>query len=363
MPPRELIVVTDGPPRAELPNDIAGAAVRAIDWNDTRQLRSVGNSALLIDLDLRDISKVKTVKDNLPSRRRNQCRIVTIERTSRLSEAQAHGLGATDLLKRPFNVHDLAQILHRHFAVASAPEHSEPEPAVESVPGGGSITSAATALEGLFTSLTCGGALPLNELAKTGDQVIDAIAEIGVGRWLDTVRNYHEGTFQHCLLVTGVATAFGQTHGMRRSDVSILTLAGLLHDIGKAQIPLAILDKPDRLSDEEFSVIQSHPVIGYDYLLSQEALPQATLDAVRHHHEYLDGSGYPDGLRGDEIKDLTRILTICDVYGALVERRAYKAPKSPEVAIDILTKMANEGKVEADLVKALAHSVSLRAHP
>ena len=78
---------------------------------------------------------------------------------------------------------------------------------------------------------------------------------------------------------------------------------------------------------------------------------------MRHHHEYLDGSGYPDGLAGASVKDLTRIMTLCDVYGAMVERRSYRAPQPPSVGIDILDGMAREGKVEASLVKALAHVV------
>jgi len=358
MPRRELVVVTDGVPRSGLPTDVAGVAVTTADWNDIRLLASLGDRAVLIDLDLRNISKVKAVKDNLPSRARDQCRIVAIDRSSYLAEVQAYSLGATDLLKRPFDIHELSLVLHRHFGQGPVREQPMPESTEENEPAVSSISTAAAALQGLFARLSAGGALQLSEVTKAGDQIIDAIAEIGLAQWLDTVRHYHEGTFQHCLLVTGVAAAFGQRNGMRRSDVSILTLAGLLHDVGKAQIPLEILDKPGGLSDDEFAVIKSHPVIGYDYLVTQKAIPLDILDAVRHHHEYLDGTGYPDGLQGGDIRDLTRILTICDVYGALVERRAYKQPKSAQQAMKALTNMADEGKVEAELVRALGAGVS-----
>jgi HD-GYP domain-containing protein (c-di-GMP phosphodiesterase class II) len=97
--------------------------------------------------------------------------------------------------------------------------------------------------------------------------------------------------------------------------------------------------------------------VGYDYLCTQNIVGPETLQAVRHHHEYLDGSGYPDGLTAPQINDLTRILTICDVYGALLEQRAYRVPKSPEMALNILTGMARDGKVEYELVRALQHSV------
>src|SRR5262249_42521070 len=149
----------------------------------------------------------------------------------------------------------------------------------------------------------------------------------------------------------------GHKTGMRRSDVLTLTTAGLLHDVGKAEVPLAILDKPGKLTDEEFAVMKEHPVIGYEYARFQGSLCTDVLKAIRHHHEYLDGSGYPDALLGQGIDDLTRIMTICDVYGALVERRAYKAPKTPGEAIDILTAMAKQGKLESEVVSALDRCV------
>ncbi|OJY39248.1 MAG: hypothetical protein BGP06_05025 [Rhizobiales bacterium 65-9] len=209
-------------------------------------------------------------------------------------------------------------------------------------------------LSDMFLSLTNGRATNVASVTQAGDQVIDAIAEIGIAPWMDTVRAYHEGTFQHCLIVTGLTTLFGQKTGMRRRDVALLTMVGLLHDIGKARIPLEILDKQGPLTEREFAIIQSHPVIGYDYLLAQGGFPPSVLSAVRHHHEYLDGSGYPDGLSDAQIDDVTRILTICDIYGALIEERAYKKPKTREEAIRILLEMGAEGKVETGLVQAFA---------
>jgi len=361
MPPHELVVISDGRRVTGLPGNIAGAPVRIIDWEDIGGLSCVGNAALFIDVDLRDIAKVKTVKDNLPVRSSNQCRIVVVERGNHLSEVQANGLGASDLLKRPLDIRELRQVLLRHFpnSQPARKAHRESDRAPKDAPGATSINVAATALEGLFATLTPSGTLHVEDIKDAGDEVIDAIGDVGLAQWLDTVRNYHESTFQHCLIVTGITTAFGNKLGMRRSDVLTLTMAGLLHDIGKAQIPLEVLDKPGKLTEEEFSIIKGHPTIGYEYLRTQDDVPQKILSAVRYHHEYLDGSGYPDGLQREKIDDLTRILTVCDVFGALIERRVYKAPMSPEVAIDVLTQMAKDGKVESALVRALATSVAV----
>jgi putative nucleotidyltransferase with HDIG domain len=358
MPAAELIVIADDRGRLALPKRIANGALKIVDWRDIGGLSSIGEASVLIDVDLQDLSKVKMIKDNLPARAGNQCRIVAVDHGSHFSRVQANGLGASDLLVRPLTVHELMECLQRrHRRREQTEDRGVDQQAVKREPADASIASAAGVLEKAFRGLTSGEALDLPLLERAGEQVLDAIGEVGLAEWLATVRRYHESTFQHCLIVTGVLTAFGHRNGMRKADVATLTIAGLLHDVGKARVPLDILDKPGRLTDAEFALIKQHPIAGYEYLRGQAALSSETLRAVRHHHEYLDGSGYPDGLAGHDIDDLTRIVTVCDVYGALIEKRAYKAPKSPDAALDILVGMARGGKIENDLVRALRYCV------
>ena len=355
MPRPELTVIVDRAGRAALPKEIRHDGA-PIDAQDVDALARVGSGAVLIDVDLRDIDQVRLIKDHLPKADDGRIRIVAVERGSHRCEIQANGLGASDLLKRPWGMDDLRKCLQRHGNRRSEQRSIEAEIARE--PGGASILSAAIELDRLFTALTSNGGLDFTCVEQAGDQIVGAVAEVGLAQWLDTVRRYHKSTFQHCLVVTGILTTFGHKTGMRNQDVLTLTVGGLLHDIGKAQVPTEILDKPGKLTEEEFAEIKKHPVIGYDYLRKQNLIGAETLAAVRHHHEYLDGSGYPDGLAAQQIGDLTRIMTICDVYGALVERRSYKEPQPPEVAIEILTSMARRGKVEHDLVRALAVAIA-----
>ena len=323
MPVPDLIVIADERGRATLPDGLANGSIRIIDCRDASGVAAVGDAPLLIDIDLHDISKVKLIKDNLPEGNDGRCRIIAVERASHLCAVQAQGLGASDVLRRPFDRAALADCLHRHAVALAAGA-----PPTEQEPGGRSVASAALTLDRMFSGLISGGPLDLACIEQAGDQVLGGIRDVGLARWLGTVRRYHASTFQHCLIVTGVATAFGHRTGMRKSDVLTLTVAGLLHDVGKAQIPVEILDKPGRLSAEEFAVIKRHPVAGYDYIRAQNVVDRETLNAIRHHHKYLDGSGYPDGLSGQQINDLTRIMTVCDVYGALVERRARHRPRA-----------------------------------
>jgi putative nucleotidyltransferase with HDIG domain len=202
----------------------------------------------------------------------------------------------------------------------------------------------------MFSALQAGKAIRLSDAEYATAQIIDSIARNGLSAWLDEVRLYHEGTFQHCLLVTGVAVGFAFDIGFADADVKRLGMAATLHDIGKAHIPLSILDKPGSLDPAEDEIMRRHPVIGYELLKDIPDVGPEILDGVRHHHEYLDGSGYPDALTAPQISDLVRLLTISDIFAALIESRPYRPAMPRENAYKILYGM--EGKLERSLVKA-----------
>jgi len=214
----------------------------------------------------------------------------------------------------------------------------------------GAASEGAASLASMFSAVSSGQQVDAAEAKHAAGGISDTIAEDGFSHWLETVRRHHEGTYQHCLLVTGTAAAFGLNLGLARSDMERLYSAAMFHDVGKAKIPLAILDKPGRLDDQERAVIETHPAAGYDALKGTGGISSEILDAVRHHHEYLDGSGYPDALCAAEISDVVRILTIADIFAALIEDRRYKATMSRAEAYEILCGM--RGKLEAPLVTA-----------
>jgi HD-GYP domain-containing protein (c-di-GMP phosphodiesterase class II) len=122
-----------------------------------------------------------------------------------------------------------------------------------------------------------------------------------------------------------------------------------MHDIGKARVPVSILEKPGPLDAGEMEVIERHPVFGWEAIRATPGISTEILAAVRHHHEYLDGSGYPDGLAGPAIADFVRLMTIADIFGALIERRSYKAALSTDAAYQILKEMGP--KLDGDLVR------------
>lgn len=205
----------------------------------------------------------------------------------------------------------------------------------------------------MFTSITLGERVDVAGPKEAGRKITNRISEHGLTEWLATVRRHHEGTFQHCLLVTGVAVDFGLSLGFRKIDLERLSTAAMFHDIGKARVPLAILDKPGRLDEDERALVATHPAAGYDVLKGHLDISPEVLDAVRHHHEYLDGSGYPDGLCAENITDIVRVLTISDIFAALIEHRPYKPTTPRAAAYEVLCGM--KGKLDRALVASFKH--------
>jgi putative nucleotidyltransferase with HDIG domain len=297
--------------------------------------------ALVVKADLRVVENIATLKKTLGSLDHTRQRIFLLDQTVHLCIAQAYALGATHVLIGPAFKKKLLWALAGHVGPGAAPP-AEPSDENDAAFAG------ATAIASMFAAVARGTPIDVKGTKDAGSKIADRVAEKGLSDWLATVRRHHEGTYQHCLLVTGVAVDFGLSLGLARQDIERLYSAAMFHDIGKATIPLAILDKPARLDVQERTLIETHPALGYDALKDNKNISREILDAVRHHHEYLDGSGYPDGLCADNISDVVRILTISDIFSALIEDRRYREPMPREEAYDVLCGM--QGKLEKPLV-------------
>jgi putative nucleotidyltransferase with HDIG domain len=144
-----------------------------------------------------------------------------------------------------------------------------------------------------------------------------------------SMRTVADSAYAHCLNVALTSRMIGRWLKLEPHDLDVLTIAGLLHDIGKVRIPEEILNKTGSLTDEEFAQIKQHPTYGYEILKNQPNLDPRIKKAALMHHERCDGSGYPSGLSEDFIDNYAMIVAIADVYDAMTAARAYRAPLCP----------------------------------
>ena len=299
--------------------------------------------AVVVAADLRSIENIATLKEAFGKLTHIRKRIFLVDQNVHLYVVQAHALGATRVLGAPVDQANLlAQLADSNPCETGSSDasHGAREAA----------TAGAITIGSMFSAVLSGKPIDVRGARGAGSRIADNIAEDGLSSWLETVRRHHEGTYQHCLLVTGIAIDFGLSLGLAKRDIERLYSAAIFHDIGKAKIPLTILDKPGHLDAEERALIETHPAAGWEVLKGSAGISPEILDAVRHHHEYLDGSGYPDALCDTSISDIVRILTISDIFSALIEHRYYKPTMPREQAYEIIRGM--RGKLEMPLVAA-----------
>ncbi|MBR6755404.1 MAG: response regulator [Peptococcaceae bacterium] len=138
------------------------------------------------------------------------------------------------------------------------------------------------------------------------------------------LRNFNDYTYHHSVNVCVLSTIIGIRLGLSEADLIDLSIAALLHDLGKLFIVPEILNKPDKLTDEEYAIIRQHPIASYEYIKDHYAISSTSKIATLYHHENEDGSGYPEGKKGDELHIFSKIIHVADIYDALTSTRPYK---------------------------------------
>jgi putative two-component system response regulator len=175
-----------------------------------------------------------------------------------------------------------------------------------------------------------------------------------------TVEHRDPYTGKHCQRLAVASVMLGEALGLGSQDLTSLYRGGFLHDIGKIGIPDAILFKRGKLTDQEWDVMRSHPVRGEEICRRMKSL-WPVLPIIRSHHERWDGTGYPDGLAGEEIPLLARILQVADIYDALTSERPYKLALSPETAFTVMEEEVRRGWRDPELVPLFASII--QTHP
>ncbi|RRZ95902.1 HD-GYP domain-containing protein [Erwinia sp. 198] len=170
------------------------------------------------------------------------------------------------------------------------------------------------------------------------------------------LKTHDDYTYLHSVAVCALMVSLARQLNLNDEQTRLAGTAGLLHDVGKAGVSLEILNKPGKLTDDEFNVMKQHPVMGED-LLRRSGENEAVLDVALHHHEKINGSGYPHGLKGKDISQLARMAAICDVYDAVTSNRPYKAGWNPASAMHQMASW--EGHFDRKIFYAFVKAVGI----
>jgi len=213
----------------------------------------------------------------------------------------------------------------------------------------------------MFQEARMGKTIDVDGAQRMVEEISDSVtrnpgALISLAR-LKTADDY---TYMHSVAVCAMMVALAKQLGLEESEVRAAGMSGLLHDLGKAAMPMDVLNKPGKLTDEEFAIIKTHPQAGYEMLCASSDVPAMALDVCLHHHEKMDGSGYPKRLHGEQISLFAKMGAVCDVYDAITSNRPYKTGWDPA---ESLRKMAEWSKGHFDPKVFQAFVKSLGIYP
>ncbi len=255
--------------------------------------------------------------------------------------------------------------VEREFAAASAAQKAAAQEPLtmqaELARAGRIVAKSRQAVVSMFQEARMGKAINAEDCAPLVEEISNSVmrnpgALISLAR-LKTADDY---TYMHSVAVCALMIALARQLGLDEEQTRQAGLAGLLHDLGKAFIPFEVLNKPGKLTDEEFAVVKKHPELGHEALLQGSGVPEITLDVCLHHHEKVDGSGYPKQLKADQISIFAKMGAVCDVYDAITSNRPYKAGWDPA---ESLRKMAEWAKGHFDEKVFQAFVKSLGIYP
>ena len=253
-----------------------------------------------------------------------------------------------------------AQVEEELQRAAEETRETAPVPAAEEFQRAAKICAQSKrAVTSMFNEARLGKAVDTAGAKRLVEEISDSVSRnpgalISLAR-LKTADDY---TYMHSVAVCALMVALARQLGLDAEQTRAAGIAGLLHDLGKALMPMEILNKPGKLTDEEFAIIKKHPEEGHRLLLEGSGADEVALDVVLHHHEKTDGSGYPKGLKDKEISLFAKMGAVCDVYDAITSNRPYKNGWDPAESLRKMAEWSN-GHFDPTVFQAFVKSLGI----
>jgi putative nucleotidyltransferase with HDIG domain len=215
------------------------------------------------------------------------------------------------------------------------------------------------AVVSMFREVRMGKAISAEDAGELVEEISSSVMRNpGALISLARIKTADDYTYMHSVAVCALMVSLARQLELDEQDVREAGMAGLMHDLGKAMMPKDVLNKPGKLTDDEFRIIKSHPVEGHRLLVEGKAASDIVLDVCLHHHEKVDGSGYPDRITGDSISLFAKMGAVCDVYDAITSNRPYKAGWDPAESIRKMTEWC-KGHFDERVFQAFIKSIGI----
>jgi len=321
--------------------------VRILSLSDNPAALCGAPFAFLFHVNLADPGVVRQLRDNYLSTSDLVPRIFVLDDGDRASIVRAYAAGAHEVLVCPAQQREIEQVLAPLINGAVERLWDDLTDIQKSA-----LKISLKLFEDTFVAIRRGEPPSMKAFSETSASVIAAVSHHDFPTLLHALRAHHSYTFKHSMFVTGTLVTFANLLGFNTEDVKTVATAGLVHDIGKVNTPEAILSKPQRLDPREWEVMMRHPSDGAAILERSGDWSKDIIDAALHHHERIDGGGYPDKLAGEAVSDLTRMVSIADAFSALIDKRAYKPAMSGEEAFARM--LSSSGQFDQKLLEAFA---------
>lgn len=222
------------------------------------------------------------------------------------------------------------------------------------------VAQSRTAMQSMFQDVRLGKAVDAEHCLPLVDDITQSVSRNpGAIVSLARLKTSDDYTYMHSVAVCALMVALAKQLKLNEADTREAGLAGLVHDLGKALMPLEVLNKPGALTSEEFAIMKGHPAAGHKMLVEGKGVGPIPLDVCLHHHEKVNGKGYPHGLQGEQISLFAKMGAVCDVYDAITSNRPYKAGWDPSDSVKRMAQWAKDGHFDERIFQAFVKSIGI----